>query len=135
MEYISNKPLQKYDQDRKVQFLKDNCLFFRVLSVDLGPAGVSFPQSLLSVPTAAVALQSSHLSMGDQSDSVVPYEFTFSEYADKRENPQQWHSRSFYTRADGYRMCIKIFPEGEDEGKDTHVSIYLYMMKVSMTTP
>ena len=26
-------------------------------------------------------------------------------------------------------MCIKIFPEGEEKGKDTHVSIYLYMMK------
>ena len=38
--------------------------------------GLSLSQSLLSVPTAAVALQSRHLSMGDQSDRVVPYELS-----------------------------------------------------------
>ena len=119
--FISNHLLQKLDQNRMVQYLKNNdCLFFQVLSVDLSP--------LPSAPTNAVALQSSHmhLSIDGQPNRVIPYEFRLSEYTQSRDI---WSSRAFNTHAEGYRMCIKVFPEGNNKGKDTHVSIYIYMMK------
>ena len=118
----------KYDHGR--EYLKDDCLRFRVLSFEKDPAN---SKSLLHVvdPTPEKALMSiSHASM-DLPDRVVPYEFTFSSFTDRCENPQLWFSHLFYTRARGYRprICIKVAPEGNDEGKDTHVSIYVYMRK------
>lgn len=62
----------------------------------------------------------------DLKDRVVPYEFTFSKYTD---NPKDWCSRSFYTHALGYRMCVEVAPQGKGEGEGTHVSVYIYLKK------
>ena len=121
--FISNHLLQKCDQDRKVQYLKNNdCLFFRVLSVYLDPVS-RFP--LPSAPTKAVTLHR-YLSCDCQQNRVIPYEFRLSEYTQIHD---MWRSRSFYTHAGGYKMCIEVFPKGKNEGKDSHISIYIYMMK------
>ena len=36
---------------------------------------------------------------------------------------------SFYTHPHGYRMCIRVDPKGNADGKGTHVSIYTHLMK------
>ena len=36
---------------------------------------------------------------------------------------------SFYTRAHGYRMCIRVDPKGVGDGKGTHVSVFTCLMK------
>ena len=39
------------------------------------------------------------------------------------------YSPSFYTHPDGYRMCIRVNPNGDGDGKGTHVSVFTYLMK------
>ena len=39
------------------------------------------------------------------------------------------YSPSFYTHPDGYRMCIRMDPNGDGDGKGTHVSVFTYLMK------
>ena len=36
---------------------------------------------------------------------------------------------SFYTHPHGYRMCIRVDPKGNADGKGTHVSVFTYLMK------
>ncbi len=38
-------------------------------------------------------------------------------------------SPPFYTSKDGYKMRMRLYPNGDREGKGTHVSVYLQIMK------
>lgn len=38
-------------------------------------------------------------------------------------------SPAFYSAPDGYRMSVKIYPNGDGEGKGTHISLFLAIMK------
>ena len=40
-----------------------------------------------------------------------------------------WYSPPFYSHPGGYNMCLNVFANGNDEGKGTHVSVYLFMMR------
>ena len=35
----------------------------------------------------------------------------------------------FFTHPYGYKMCLKVYPNGNDDGEGTHVSIYAYLMQ------
>ena len=37
----------------------------------------------------------------------------------------------FYTHQHGYKMCIRVYPDGVGVGKGTHISIYTHLMKGS----
>ena len=37
----------------------------------------------------------------------------------------------FYTHHNGYKMCIRVYPNGDGDGEGTHVSIFTYLMKGS----
>ena len=45
-------------------------------------------------------------------------------YASMKEKNERFFSTSFYTYPSGYNMCIVIYPNGDDDGKGTHVSVY-----------
>ena len=36
-----------------------------------------------------------------------------------------------YTHHNGYKMCIRVYPNGRGDGKGTHISIYTHLMKGS----
>ena len=38
-------------------------------------------------------------------------------------------SPAFYTHTHGYRMCVRVYPNGYGDGKGTHVSIFVFMMR------
>ena len=40
-----------------------------------------------------------------------------------------WISRPFYTHSQGYRMCLKVTANGQGSGKDTHITVAVYLMK------
>jgi len=42
---------------------------------------------------------------------------------------KQWHSDQFYIHEKGYKMCLHIFPGGYNEGRGTHMSVSLFLMK------
>ena len=35
----------------------------------------------------------------------------------------------FYTHSHGYKFCVNVYPQGNGDGKGTHVSIFTYLMK------
>ena len=46
----------------------------------------------------------------------------------KNEN-RTWTSPPFYTSRKGYKICLKVFPNGIGDGQGTHVSVYATLMK------
>lgn len=48
--------------------------------------------------------------------------------ATSREAPSVF-SPSFYTAIPGYKMCLRLYPNGDGMGANTHVSIYIAIMK------
>ena len=40
-----------------------------------------------------------------------------------------WWSSPFYTHPQGYKMCLKVFPNGNRSGENTHVSVYINILK------
>ena len=49
---------------------------------------------------------------------------------DKRESDgTQWYSRPFNTHVGGYKMCLRMFVNRYGSGKNTHISVFVVMMK------
>ena len=46
-----------------------------------------------------------------------------------KNNSEEWYSDSFYTHNKGYRMCLNVCPAGIGDGKGTHLSVFLCLMK------
>ena len=65
------------------------------------------------------------LSSGDQ---VLPVIVRMSEYTQKKENNVDWYSDTFFTHLEGYKIRLNVVPNGYNKVKDTHLSVYLYLM-------
>ena len=60
---------------------------------------------------------------------VLPTVFKMSQYMEKKENNLQWYSGPFYTDDEGYKMCLKVSVNGDGNGRGTHVSVGLCLMR------
>ena len=76
-----------------------------------------------SVKLAAMTVVSKS---GDQECPVI---LKMSKYNKKIDNNTQWYSNSFYTHNKGYKMCLCVHAAGRKDGKDTHLSVFLHLMK------
>ena len=61
-----------------------------------------------------------------QKKSVV---FEIVNYGKKKENNEVFPSQSFYTGIDEYNMRIDVYPNGNGDGKGTHVSVFVPILK------
>ena len=50
-------------------------------------------------------------------------------YNGKKKDKVQWFSDPFYTHNKGYKMCLHVDAAGHGDGKGTHLSVFLYLMK------
>ena len=57
-----------------------------------------------------------------------PFVIKLMQYTQKTQNDEIWHSRGFYTSPGGYKMRLQVYPNGEGDGKGTHVSCYIHLM-------
>ena len=46
-----------------------------------------------------------------------------------KEKKEGWHSEPFLAFNEGYQMCLSINADGYGNGKGTHVSFFLHLMK------
>ena len=46
----------------------------------------------------------------------------------KKEDGAMFYSEPFHTSPGGYKMCVRLYPNGADDGKGTHVSIFLKIL-------
>ncbi|XP_065887557.1 TNF receptor-associated factor 3-like [Dysidea avara] len=64
----------------------------------------------------------------DTSSQVLPAVVKVTEFEKCKRNNKYWQSPAFYTNTEGYKMCLKITPNGVSAGSGTHVSVDVYLM-------
>ena len=62
-------------------------------------------------------------------DRVCPVVIKMSEFKKKVKDHEQWYSDPFFTHTQGYKMRLSVVPAGFDDGKGTHLSVYLFLMR------
>ena len=60
---------------------------------------------------------------------LCPAEFTMTNFEQHKKDCDQWYSPAFYTHPKGYKMCLLVYAGGNGDGANTHVSVFLYLMK------
>lgn len=60
---------------------------------------------------------------------LLPVEVTLRNFEISRANKIKWLSDPFYTHSHGYKLCLCVYPNGQSDGLDTHVSVYVYIMR------
>ena len=55
--------------------------------------------------------------------------FTMDKFQEHKENDSQWYSEPFYTHPHGYKMCLRVDPNGYDKASGTHLSLFTCFMK------
>ena len=59
----------------------------------------------------------------------VPVTFKIDQFSVRKKGDEIWQSDPFYTHPQGYKLCLKVYPNGAETGKGCAISIYLYLMK------
>ena len=60
---------------------------------------------------------------------LPPCDFFMINFSDLKKRKDEWFSESFYTHPKGYKMCVKAYASGFGTGKDTHLSLYIFLMR------
>ena len=60
-----------------------------------------------------------------------PFTFKMSDYSRQKAENQTYYSEPFYTSCDGYRIHIRVDPNGNDGYEATHVSVFVKLLKGS----
>ena len=68
-------------------------------------------------------------SMLQSDNQMYPVTIKMSEYNSKYEDEVERYSDPFYTHNKGCKMYLKVYAAGNGDGKGTHLSMYLYLMK------
>ncbi len=60
--------------------------------------------------------------------SMVPCTITLPNYRKLNSDKNQFYSPPFYTSYTGYKMCLIVVANGNDDGEGTHVSVFACLM-------
>ena len=60
---------------------------------------------------------------------IAPVTLEMPDFDKYRTHNEVWYSRPFFAYEGGYVVCLRVFAAGNDDGKGTHVSVYLHLMK------
>ena len=60
---------------------------------------------------------------------IPPFEFVMTDFRKHKREDVQWLSPPFYSHVGGYCLCVSVDANGSDEGKGTHASLYVNIMK------
>ena len=60
---------------------------------------------------------------------TFPVEFKMTNVKEAKKDAKEWYSSPFYTHPFGYKMCLGVDANGWGDGKGTHVSVFVYLMK------
>ena len=110
--FISHSSLS-YNSTTNTEYLQNDCVRLRVSKVIL--YSTAFLNKTPSWQNPHNGYQSLH-------------EFTLTEFSKRKQFNNRFYSSPFYTHQHGYRLCLAVYANGYDSGKDTHVSVYLTLM-------
>ena len=111
--YISHSSLL-YNPDTETKYLEDDCLRLRVVDVAV------YSTPLLS---ETPSWQDTHTATQSVCD------FTLTEFTKRKQFNNVYYSPPFYSHPHGYKLCIRVDGNGDSEGKDTHISIFVNLMR------
>ncbi|XP_065901619.1 TNF receptor-associated factor 4-like [Dysidea avara] len=60
---------------------------------------------------------------------ICPVIVKMSDFGEYKELQVCWYSEPFYSHNEGYKLCLRVDPDGHSNGKGTHLSVFLYLMK------
>lgn len=60
---------------------------------------------------------------------VPPFSFTMDQFSRRRVLKEDWLSPPFYSHMHGYRMCIRVSPNGLVIGEGSHISLTVHLMR------
>ena len=60
---------------------------------------------------------------------VCPVIVKVTEFNRRKRDTDDWCSNSFFSHKKGYKMSLTVSPAGDGNGKGTHLSVFLYLMK------
>lgn len=60
---------------------------------------------------------------------VPPFQFVLTNFQAYKSGNEQWLGPPFYSHIGGYRMCISVDANGTEEGRGTHLSVYVNLMR------
>ena len=60
----------------------------------------------------------------DRQFLTPPVTFTLDNFRERKDNNEFWLSPYFYSHKYGYKMQLKVFPNGTGEGAGTHISMF-----------
>ena len=60
---------------------------------------------------------------------TCPAEVTMTDFEQHKKDDDQWFSLPFYSHPKGYKMCLRVDANGHGQGKNTHTSVYIHLMK------
>ena len=81
-------------------YLKDDCVSFRISYEDMEPPY-----------------------------QVTPVTFKVTKFSQWLKSERNWYSTPFIAFEEGYQMRLNVYAAGNEDGKGTHVSVYLHLMK------
>ena len=58
----------------------------------------------------------------------VPIKFCLRKFKSRRKTEECHDTQPFYTHPSGYKMCLVVYFNGNQEGKGTHLSVYLKVL-------
>ena len=58
-----------------------------------------------------------------------PWVIRMEGFQEKKENDIQWYSDPVYSHFGGYKMCLNVDANGSGDGKGTHVSVFISLMR------
>ena len=58
-----------------------------------------------------------------------PWVIRMEGFQEKKEKNETWFSDPVYSHIGGYKMCLSVYANGSGDGKGTHVSASIYLMK------
>ena len=61
--------------------------------------------------------------------NTPPVKLTMTNFKSYKKSSSSWFSVPFYTHRRGYKMCLSVNPNGLADGKGTHLSAIIYLMK------
>ena len=73
----------------------------------------------------AAAVPTSPKTTANRGPSIAPVLIIFDDF----QQHTIWWSPPFYTHPRGYKMCLKVFPNGNRSGENTHISVYVNVLK------
>ena len=98
-----------YNPAKCCQYLKDNCLHFRVTHV--------ICRDVLQLQRQCLAMESRVC--------LSPVEFTVANFEHLKQERTVWLSPSFYTRTGGYRLCLEVYASESY----SRVSVFVHLMR------